>query len=400
MRPFFRPSLIVGALPVTLTNGTTADATQVMSDFNWIVNQVNANAAPLATTALTNANNNFTVVQSGIAATSPANFPIASQIQGSVFNTFQSTLGTNSLTARMAALALTAWPTDAVFSFVPSQTNTGPANITVDSAGSSIIFSMGSTLVGGELHAGIPVMVKRDATKLNILNPGNIRFDLASSAAGGSVRMLIASTPATITIGKQPTRTIFTSGSSQTYSTPLGCVRIFVRIIGAGGGGGAVNTNNGNNGGTTSFGPMTAGGGVGGQNAGGNGGSGGSSAGGDFTYTTGGGGAGFSNTSANVAPAGGTGGGNPFGSGGSGGPGASAGFAGTVPGAGGGGGGGSAAQNSGSGGGSGGYVEKTIILPVASYIYTVGGGGSGGAAGSFAGGNGADGIIIIDEFYN
>ena len=34
---------IIGPLPVTLQNGTTADATQVMSDFNWIVNQVNAN---------------------------------------------------------------------------------------------------------------------------------------------------------------------------------------------------------------------------------------------------------------------------------------------------------------------------------------------------------------------
>lgn len=35
---------IIGALPVTLQNGTTADATQVMADFNFIVNQVNANA--------------------------------------------------------------------------------------------------------------------------------------------------------------------------------------------------------------------------------------------------------------------------------------------------------------------------------------------------------------------
>lgn len=39
---------IVGALPFTLTNGTTADATQVMADLNAIVNGVNANALPLA----------------------------------------------------------------------------------------------------------------------------------------------------------------------------------------------------------------------------------------------------------------------------------------------------------------------------------------------------------------
>jgi hypothetical protein len=38
---------IIGALPVTLTNGTIADATQVMADFNYILGQVNANAAPI-----------------------------------------------------------------------------------------------------------------------------------------------------------------------------------------------------------------------------------------------------------------------------------------------------------------------------------------------------------------
>lgn len=36
---------IIGTLPATLTNGTLADATQVMADFNFIVSQVNANAA-------------------------------------------------------------------------------------------------------------------------------------------------------------------------------------------------------------------------------------------------------------------------------------------------------------------------------------------------------------------
>ena len=36
---------IIGALPVTLANGTTGDATQVMSDLNFIASQINANAA-------------------------------------------------------------------------------------------------------------------------------------------------------------------------------------------------------------------------------------------------------------------------------------------------------------------------------------------------------------------
>ncbi len=36
---------IINALPFTLQNGTTADATQVMADFDEIVNDVNNNAA-------------------------------------------------------------------------------------------------------------------------------------------------------------------------------------------------------------------------------------------------------------------------------------------------------------------------------------------------------------------
>lgn len=38
---------IIGNLPNNLANGTTADATQVMADFNAIVNSVNANAASI-----------------------------------------------------------------------------------------------------------------------------------------------------------------------------------------------------------------------------------------------------------------------------------------------------------------------------------------------------------------
>lgn len=40
---------IIGSLPINLANGTNADASQVMADLNFIVNQVNANALPLGT---------------------------------------------------------------------------------------------------------------------------------------------------------------------------------------------------------------------------------------------------------------------------------------------------------------------------------------------------------------
>lgn len=161
----FRPKVIVGALPVTLTNGTTADATQVMSDLNWLVNQVNANAAPLAGTALTNANNNFTVVQSGVAATDGTNFPISSQVQNNVFNTLSSTLGTNTLTSRVAALALQAYSNGQIFTFIPSQINSGDTTMSINGLAAKHFLNAGSSLSGGELRPLIPMSFVYDSVR-------------------------------------------------------------------------------------------------------------------------------------------------------------------------------------------------------------------------------------------
>lgn len=169
LRALFRLSAIIGTLPVTLTNGTTADATQVMSDLNWIVNQVNANAAPLSGVALLASANTFTAVQSGIAAAAAANFPIASQVQNWAFNTLTSTLGTNTITARVAVMAPSAYAEGQVFTFIPSQTNTGPSSLNVNSLGSAIIYSGGATLVGYEMEMGVPQQVMRSNSVFNLL---------------------------------------------------------------------------------------------------------------------------------------------------------------------------------------------------------------------------------------
>ena len=46
-------AVIVGPIPNNLTNGTTIDAVPVMANYNWIMNQVNANGAPLASPTFT-----------------------------------------------------------------------------------------------------------------------------------------------------------------------------------------------------------------------------------------------------------------------------------------------------------------------------------------------------------
>lgn len=199
---------------------------------------------------------------------------------------------------------------------------------------------------------------------------------------------------------KQQTRQVFTSGTAATYTTPTGCIRINVRMVGGGGGGGATATNNGATGVATTWsgGSLSAAAGVGGAAASGAPGAGGAATNGDINIP-GGSGHGGEGTSNESVP-GGQGGNGAFGGGGAAILAAAGGNGATNSGGGGSGGGfAGGAGNAGSGGGAGGYVEKLILTPAATYTYTVGTGGAGGAAGTLAGGNGAAGIIIVDEFY-
>lgn len=199
-KDFFRLAVIVGALPVTLTNGTTADATQVMADLNWLVNQVNANAAPLVGTAMVASNNNFTVVQSGQAATQPSNFPIASQVQNFSFNTLSSNLGTNTITARIAALPLSAYAVGQVFTFVPSQRNTSSVTINIDALGSAVVKANGSILLGGELGSGTAAVRVASIGSMPVLDLINKANDINSNNAavqGSSLVLLLSASAAT-----------------------------------------------------------------------------------------------------------------------------------------------------------------------------------------------------------
>lgn len=67
---------IIGNLPVTLSNGTTADASQVMADLNYIVNQVNANALSTGATSMPNLASIGSVVTLVLTATGDPSFQI------------------------------------------------------------------------------------------------------------------------------------------------------------------------------------------------------------------------------------------------------------------------------------------------------------------------------------
>lgn len=442
------PAVIVGALPNNIQNGQLEDAVPVMANLNWIVNQVNANATPVANTALLNAANSFTQQQSGIAATSPANFPIASQVQNLAFNTLSSELGTNTITARISALPLTQYVSGQVFIGFPAQQNTGPANINIDTVGLRSILNAGSALSGGELRTVVPMVLAYDANvnAMDLLNgtpyvqgpniPSAATLNLdalngdyhqvdntipiaAMTLSRGRYKLLeftsspMISNSATLIMGSNVTPA---PGDVMGFRGEAGGVarmvtrfrvnsstRRMTRTVITSGSGlyvppvGCIAYNArivGPGGGGASDTQDAAAGSanttfgpmIAGPGAGG-------------LHTGGVGGVGGNSSGGDInipgghgGNQGGGGGGNSY-FGGASGPGGSSNAADAATNSGGGGGSGS----NGGGGGSGGYCEK-LFSPATPQPYSVATGGA-GAGGTTNGGRGADGIIVVDEYY-
>lgn len=175
MKRLLRIAAIIGTLPNNLQNGAVADATQVMADLNKIVNDVNANAAPLSNTALLNANNNFSAVQSGINATSAANFPTAGQVQGNM--TFGSDVGTPNAFAINPTPPIAAYSDGMPFDFFARNMNGGAATLSVSGLSPmSIVNPNLRTLSSAAITKGGAVRVLTDAT--------NSRFVMQSPPVG------------------------------------------------------------------------------------------------------------------------------------------------------------------------------------------------------------------------
>jgi len=325
-----------------------------------------------------------------------------------------SVAGTNTITGT-ASPAPTAYVVGMRFGFFAAGTNTGATTLNVSSIGAGAVQLNGSALAGGEITSGqwIEVVASAATPVFQIVNSGGIYPQqpftdtnpvvVGSSDATKKVRFevdglttattrVITVSDQNFTIGKQPTRQTFTTGSG-TYTTPSGATHINVRLVGGGGSG----STSGANGGNTTFGTLTGSGGSGAGAAGGAGGAGGAASGGDINIAGGNGNGASQNNGASVALSGQPGGNSFFGGGGGAGQAGSSGTAAaTNSGAGGGSDGVGTSTNGRPSGGAGGYVEKLIVSPSATYSYAVGAKGGGGTGGQA----GADGLIIVDEYYN
>lgn len=173
---------IINALPNNLQNGTTADASQVMANFNEIVNDVNSNAAANGVnndiTKITGLTTPLSQAQGGtevfvgaastgsanaqvISATVPANFTLTS---GYILNFIAGFTNTDTLQVNANATGLTT---------VQKITPSGLVNL---SGGEVIAGQMISLFVSGGVYQLISVFGER---------PGSIKFSLFATPEVG-----------------------------------------------------------------------------------------------------------------------------------------------------------------------------------------------------------------------
>jgi hypothetical protein len=159
---------IIPTLPVTLQNGTLADANQVMSNFNTIVTGTNTNGAK------NGVNSDITALNALVTPLTPA------QGGSSIYTAGTSTGSDN---AQVVASPL---PTG--FSLVAGKTvmftagfsNTGATTLNVASTGAVNVFQRTAggavALAGGEIVAGTVVMAYYDGTQYQLIDsiPQNV----------------------------------------------------------------------------------------------------------------------------------------------------------------------------------------------------------------------------------
>lgn len=208
---------IVSALPFTLQNGTTADATQVMADFDSIVDDVNANAAHNGVnadiTALTGITTPLTPTQGG----------------SSVYHAAGS--GNSSGTAN-AQLVVTAIPDGFALTFgnrilfAAAFSNTGPMTLNVNSTGVTPVFKRipdtggEVALTGGEVQAGqlVECIYAGGVYTLNQNVLENGGYGPFTNIAGGpTVDLGIAPNHSVQITGGPATINAFGSSASTTY---------------------------------------------------------------------------------------------------------------------------------------------------------------------------------------
>jgi len=226
---------IIGSLPYTLTNGTTADASQVMANYNYIISQVNSNGA----TAGTNSN---------ITALVGLSTPLSAAQGGSQIYIGGTSTGSANAQVVSAPLIPTGFSlvNKPIVCFSAGATNiSGGTTLNVNSTGVTSVLKQTpyglQSLAGGEFTSGQLTCVQYDGTQYewitNSYQPGNFLFGnagltttttVASSSCGSYYGLgtgtYTVNLPTPSSAPAQVCTLAFNSGASAvaTLSTPSG----------------------------------------------------------------------------------------------------------------------------------------------------------------------------------
>lgn len=153
-----------------VVTGTTISSTAFNNTINDIVsnglsNVVVKDGQQTITANLPMAGFKFTGLAAGSAAADSVRL---SQLQASSTILLNSVAGAPTFTASLTP-TLTAYASGQMFILIPDGGNTSTATININSLGVKNIFNNAAACIGGELHAGVPVLIEYDGTQFNLV---------------------------------------------------------------------------------------------------------------------------------------------------------------------------------------------------------------------------------------
>lgn len=226
---------IIAPLPINLQNGTTADANQVMSNFNAIRNNVNANAQDAATAAKINVTNTFTAPQIVPDAVALNEVPNAAQIEQ---NEFKYVVDSGAADAYVVAPSI-AWAAyvagaDLFVTIDGGNSNTGASTIAVSALAAKAILNEDlSALSPNSLLENCTYHIVYDGTRFILVGTNKLQTEgaaIASAATidletstGGTLHVTGNTGPVTaVTLAQGHRRTVvFESTPTLTHSSSL-----------------------------------------------------------------------------------------------------------------------------------------------------------------------------------
>ncbi len=205
-------SIITGSKPYTFVPGTIISSSQVNAEFDYVINQVNTNAAKNG-------------VNSSITALLGLTTPIVPNSGGSqtfVGTTIGGTANAITVTATRPDIATFTYTQGYIVELTIISTNTGATTINVNSLGTKNIFKQTSAgavaLTGGELVSGQAIVLYYDGTQFQFINSYEL-FGTKVSIASATTTDI--GTTGSHNISITGTATISSFGSSANVNSPI-----------------------------------------------------------------------------------------------------------------------------------------------------------------------------------